>query len=31
MLSQWTKFECHTLFLSQDIIQNVLLNSTLDS
>ena len=28
---QWTKFQCHTLFLSQDIKQNVLLSSYLDS
>ena len=28
---QWTKFPCHTLFLSQDIKQNVLLSSYLDS
>ena len=25
VLYQWTKFQCHTLFLSQDIKQNVLL------
>ena len=25
ILYQWTKFQCHTLFLSQDIKQNVLL------
>ena len=31
ILCQWTKFQCHTLFLSQDIKQNVLLNSYLDS
>ena len=30
-LYQWTKFQCHTLFLSQDIKQNVLLGSYLDS
>ena len=30
-LYQWTKFQCHTLFLSQDIKQNVLLSSYLDS
>ena len=27
---QWTKYQCHTLFLSQDIKQNVLLSSYLD-
>ena len=31
ILYQWTKFQCHTLFLSQDIKQNVLLTSYLDS
>ena len=31
ILYQWTKFQCHTLFLSQDIKQNVLLSSHLDS
>ena len=31
ILYQWTKFQCHTLFLSQDIKQNVLLISYLDS
>ena len=31
ILYQWTKFQCHTLFLSQDIKQNVLLSSYLDS
>ena len=30
-LYQWTKFQCHTLFVSQDIKQNVLLSSYLDS
>ena len=30
-LYQWTKFQCHTLFLSQDIKQNVLLSCHLDS
>ena len=30
ILYQWTKFQCHTLFLSQDIKQNVL-SSYLDS
>ena len=30
-LYQWTKFQCHTLFLSQDIKQNVLSSSSLDS
>ena len=28
---QWTKFQCHTLFLPQDIKQNVLLSSYLDN
>ena len=28
---QWTKFQCHTFFPSQDIKQNVLLSSYLDS
>ena len=28
---QWTKFQCHNLFLSQDIKENVLLSSYLDS
>ena len=27
IMYQWTKFQCHTLFLSQDINQNVLLSS----
>ena len=27
---QWTEFQCHTLFLSQYIRQNVLLTSYLD-
>ena len=27
ILYQWTKFQCHTLFLSQDIKQNMLLSS----
>ena len=31
ILHQWTKFQCHTLFLSQDIKQNVLLSSHLDN
>ena len=31
ILYQWTKFQCHTLFLSQDIKQNVLLSPCLDS
>ena len=31
ILYQWTKFQCHTLFLSQDIKQNVLSSSYLDS
>ena len=31
ILYQWTKFQCHTLFLSQDIKQNVLLSSYLGS
>ena len=31
ILYQWTKFQCHTLFLSQDIKQNVLLSFYLDS
>ena len=30
ILYQWTKFQCHKLLLSQDIKQNVLLNSYLD-
>ena len=30
MLYQWTKLQCHTLFPSQDITQNVLLSSYLD-
>ena len=30
-LYQWTKFQCHTFFLSQDIKQNMLLKSYLDS
>ena len=30
ILYQWTKFQCHTLFLSQDIKQNVLLSFYLD-
>ena len=29
--TQWTKFHCHNLFLSQGIKQNVLLSSYLDS
>ena len=28
---QWTKFQCHILFFSEDIKQNVLLSSYLDS
>ena len=28
---QWTKFQCHTFFLSQDFKQNVLRSSYLDS
>ena len=31
ILYQWTKFQYHVLFLSQDIKQNVLLSSSLDS
>ena len=31
ILHQWTKVQCHTLFLFQDIKQNVLLCSYLDS
>ena len=31
ILYQWTKFQCYTLFLSQDIKQNVLLSSYLVS
>ena len=31
MLYHWTKFQCHTLFFSQDIKQNVLLSSYLDN
>ena len=31
ILYQCTKFQCHNLFLSQDIKQNVLLGSYLDS
>ena len=31
ILYQWTKFQCHTLFLSQNIKQNVFLSSHLDS
>ena len=31
ILYQWTKFQCHTLFLSQNIKQNVLLSSYLDN
>ena len=30
ILYQWTKFQCHTLFLSQDIKQNVLFNRDLN-
>ena len=31
ILHQWTKFQCHTFFPSQDIKQNVLLSSYLGS
>ena len=31
ILYQWPKFQCHTFFPSQDIKQNVLLSSYLDS
>ena len=31
ILYQWTKFQCHTFFSSQDIKQNVLLSSYLGS
>ena len=31
ILYQLIKFQCHTIFLSQDIKQNALLNSYLDS
>ena len=31
ILYYWTKFQCHTLFLSQDVKQNVSLSSYLDS
>ena len=31
ILYQWTKFQCHTFFPSQDIKQNVLLSSYLNS
>ena len=31
ILYQWTKFQCHTFFPSQDIKQNVLLSSYLDN
>ena len=31
ILYQWTKFQCHTFFPSQDIKQNVLLSPYLDS
>ena len=31
ILYQWTKFHCHTLFLSHNIKQNVLLSFYLDS
>ena len=30
ILYQWPKFQCHTLFLSQDIKKNMLLSSYLD-
>ena len=31
ILYQWKMFQCHNFFTSQDIKQNVLLNSYLDS
>ena len=31
ILHQWTKFQCHNFFPSQDIKQNVLLSSYLDN
>ena len=31
VLYQWTKFQCHVFFTSQDIKQNVLLSSYLDN
>ena len=31
ILYQWTKFQSHTFFLSQDIKQNKLLSSSLDN
>ena len=31
ILYQWTKFQYHTFFLSQDIKRNMLLSSYLDS
>ena len=31
ILYQWTKFQCHTFFSSEDIKQNVLLSFSLDS
>ena len=31
ILYQWTKFQCHTFFPSQDIKQNKLLSSSLDN
>ena len=31
ILYQWTEFQCHTLFLSPDIKQNMLLSSYLDN
>ena len=31
ILYQWTRFQCHTFFPSQDVKQNVLLSSYLDS
>ena len=31
ILYQWTKYQCHTFFPSQDIKQNVSLRSYLDS
>ena len=30
ILYQWPKFQCHTLFISQDIKENILLSSYLD-
>ena len=31
ILYQWTKFQCHTSFVSEDIKHNVLVSSYLDS